>query len=235
MYKGNKILGIIPARGGSKRIPRKNIKQLSGKPLVAWTIEQAKSSKYIDNIIVSTEDEEIAEISKKYGAEVPFLRPKELAADEAKVSDVVLHAINWFERNNEFYDLLVRLQLTSPLRKIGDIDEAIELLFSKSAEAIISVCEVEHHPYWAGVLPEDGCMRDFLKPGTVGKSRQELPVCYRLNGSISLAYVNYLKNNRSFWGKNTYAYVMPRERSLDIDYEIDFIVAETLMKNSKKH
>jgi len=233
LYKGKTILGLIPARGGSKGLPRKNIKPVSGKPLIAWTIEQALASKFLDRVVVSTDDKEIAEVSKKYGAEVPFMRPKELATDKSKGIDVVLHTIDWLKENDnrKQCDLLMLLQPTSPLRKSEDIDKAIELLFLKEAKAIVSVCEVGHHPLWANTLPEDGCMKDFIRQEIINKNRQELPVFYRLNGAIYLAYCNYVKQCRSFIGKDTFAYIMPRERSIDIDGKIDFKLAEILIKN----
>jgi len=235
MYKGKSILGLIPARGGSKGLPGKNIKPLLGKPLIVWTIEQALASKYLDRVIVSTDSEEIAEISKKYGAEVPFMRPKELATDEAKSIDVVLYTVKWMEENDKSYDLLMLLQPTSPLRTAEDIDRAIELLFEKRANAIVSVCEVDHHPYWSNVLPEDGCMKNFIRPEAINKSRQELPIFYRLNGAIYLAYWNYLKQEKTFFGDKTFAYIMPKEWSIDIDEEIDFILAELMCyKNIEK-
>lgn len=131
MYKEKIILGLIPARGGSKGLPRKNIRPLLGKSLIAWTIEQALASKYLDRVIVSTDDREIAEISKRYGAEMPFVKPKELATDDAKGINLVLHAINWIEKNKKPYNLLMLLQHTSPLRTSEDIDRAIELSISK--------------------------------------------------------------------------------------------------------
>ena len=232
MYKGKTILGLIPARGGSKGLPGKNIKPLLGKPLIAWTIEQALASKYLDRVVVSTEDEEIAEISKKYGAEIPFIRPKELAEDNTKGIDVVLHAINWMKENDKQkpYDLIMLLQPTSPLRTTENIDKAIELLFLKGAKAIVSVCEVDHHPFWANTLPEDGCMGDFIKREVMNKNRQELPVFYRLNGAIYLAYCNYIKERKSFLGEETFAYIMPKSRSADIDDEIDLKLAENILK-----
>ena len=234
MYKGKNILGLIPARGGSKGLPRKNIKPLLGKPLIAWTIEQALESKYIDRLIVSTDDIEIAEISKKYGAEVPFIRPKKLAEDNAKGIYVVLHVINWLKVNDKQkqYDLMILLQPTSPLRTKEDINEAIEYLFLKEAKAIVSVCEVDHHPFWANTLPEDGCMKDFIRKEIINKNRQELPVYYRLNGAIYLAYCNYIKQCKGFIGKETFAYKMPKERSIDIDDKIDFKLAKILIKNN---
>lgn len=234
MYKGKTILGLIPARSGSKGLPRKNIKPLLGKPLIAWTIEQALASKYLDRLIVSTDDEGIAEVSRKYGAEIPFIRPKELAEDNAKGIDVVLHTIDWLNENDKQkqYDLIILLQPTSPLRATEDIDKAIELLFLKKAKAIVSVCEVDHHPLWTNILPKDGCMKDFSRQEITNKNRQELPVFYRLNGAIYLAYGDYIKQCRSFIGKDTFAYIMPREISIDIDNEVDFKLAEIFNKNS---
>ena len=231
MNNGKKILGIIPARGGSKGLPGKNILPLLGKPLILWTIEQAFLSRHLDKIIVSTEDEEIAEIAKKNGAEVPFIRPVELATDHAKGIDVVIHAIDWFETNKNYFDMFMLLQPTSPLRTSQDIDNAVGRLFLKKAKGIVSVCEEEHPPLWTNVLPVDGCMKDFLKPEILNKNRQEIQVFYRINGAIYLAYCNYLKSQKSFFGKETYAYVMPRERSIDIDTDIDFKFAEFLLQS----
>ena len=233
MYKGKNILGLIPARGGSKGLPRKNIKPLLGKPLIAWTIEQALVSKYLDKVVVSTDDKEIAEISKKYGADVPFIRPKQLAEDNAKGIDVVLNALDWFRENDKRkqYDLIMLLQPTSPLRKSEDINKAIELLFLKKAKAIVSVCEADHHPLWANTLPGDGCMKDFIRKEIINKNRQELPKFYRLNGAIYLAYCNYIEKCKSFFNKDTFAYIIPKERSIDIDNEIDFKLAEILIKS----
>ena len=230
MYKGKNILGLIPARGGSKGLPRKNIKPLLGKPLIAWTIEQALASKYLDKVIVSTDDKEIAEVSKKYSAEVPFIRPKELAEDDTKGINVILHVINWIEKNNKKYDLIILLQPTSPLRTSENIDNAISLFFLKKANAIVSVCEVDHHPLWTNTLPEDGCMKDFIKPEITNKNRQELPKCYRLNGAIYLAYWDYLKEQKTFFGKKTFACIMPQDKSIDIDSEIDFELTKIIMK-----
>jgi len=234
MYKDKKILAMIPARGGSKRLPRKNIRELHGRPLIAWTIEEAKKSRYIDRIIVSTDNKEIAEVSKRFGVEVPFLRPKELAQDETKTIDVVRHTIEWAEKESgEVYGLLITLQPTSPLRSSEDIDNAVELLFKKNAKAIVSVCEAENHPYWSNVLPKDGCMDGFVKPENESKNHQDFPAFYRLNGVFRLAYIDYFKKEGAFFGRDTYAYIMPRERSVDINDEMDFDFAEFLMKNKK--
>lgn len=162
---------------------------------------------------------------------MPFIRKKELSTDETKGIDVILNTIDWFENINKTYNLLMVLQPTCPLRVQEDIDKAIELLFLKKARAIISVCEVDHHPYWANTLPKDGCMKDFLKPEIINKNRQELPNYYRLNGSIYLVYCDYIKRHKSFYGGNTFAYAMPQERSIDIDSEMDFKIAEMFLKH----
>ncbi len=163
------------------------------------------------------------------------MRPKELAEDNAKGIDVVLHAIDWLKKNNKQkqYDLLMLLQPTLPLRATEDIDKAIELLFLKEAKAIVSVCEVDHHPLWANTLPEDARMKDFIRKEIINKNRQELPVFYRLNGAIYLAYCNYIKEHKSFFGKDTFAYIMPKEKSIDIDDEFDFLFTELLLNHMK--
>lgn len=228
MFKNKKILALIPARGGSKGLPGKNIKEIAGKPLIVWTIQTALQSNWLDKIIVSTDNETIASVSREVGAEVPFMRPKHLANDKAKVIDVVLHAIDWFESQGENYDLLLLLQPTSPLRTVQDIENAIQLLFEKQAKAIISVCENEHPPYWSNTLPADHSMKNFINFDAI-KNRQELPTFYRLNGAIYLSEIDYLKQNKGFWGSQTYAYVMPKERSVDIDSLLDFKLAELLL------
>ena len=230
MYNNKKILCVIPARGDSKGLPDKNIKKLLGKPLIVYSIEQALNSKYIDRVIVSTDDKKIADISRKYGAEVPFVRPKKLATDDANGVDVVLHAISWMEKNIETFDIVILLQPTSPLRTTEDINNSIKLLFLKRAQTIVSICETEHHPYWSNTLPKNGNMKNFIRKEIINKNRQQLPTFYRLNGAIYIAYCNYLKNLKGFISKRTYAYIMSQERSVDIDDYIDFEIAKILLK-----
>ena len=164
------------------------------------------------------------------------MRPKELARDNAKGIDVVFHAMDWFRKNgrDRQYDLIMLLQPTSPLRTAEDIDKAVELLFFKKAKAIVSVCEVDHHPLWTNTLPDNECMKDFIRKEIINKNRQELPAFYRLNGAIYLAYCDYLKKQKSFFGKDTFAYIMPKERSVDIDSELDLKLAEILMKSQNR-
>ena len=235
MINGKKVLAIIPARGGSKGLPGKNIKELCGNPLIAWSIETAKASESIDRIIVSTDDKEVARVSKKYGAGVPFMRPAELATDTASTIDAIFHAINWlvkYENYSPTYILL--LQPTSPLRKVEDIEGAIQNLKDKDARAVVSVCETDHHPWWANTLPEDGNMKDFIKADIVMKRRQDLPTFYRINGAIYLAETNYLQERNEFLGPATFACEMPKSRSIDIDSSMDFKLAILLMEKQKR-
>lgn len=229
MFNGKRILATIPARGGSKGLPGKNIRSLAGKPLIAWSIEAAFGSRYLDKVLVSTDSPEIAETAGRFHAEVPFLRPAHLATDEAKGLDAVLHAIQWLENHGESYDLVMILQPTSPLRTVRDIDRAIELFFQKNASAIVSVCPCDHHPWWSNRLPENGNMGRFLRPEVLGANRQELPEFYRLNGAIYLADIHLLKETDSFYGDRTFAHVMEAQNSVDIDTLLDFKLAELLL------
>jgi N-acylneuraminate cytidylyltransferase/CMP-N,N'-diacetyllegionaminic acid synthase len=231
MTNSKKVLAIIPARGGSKGLLWKNIKELCGKPLIAWTIEQAKSCSDIDRIVVSTDDREIAEVAKKYGAEVPFMRPAELASDTATTIDVIFHAINWLKEHEDYRpEYILLLQPTSPLRTREDIDGAIQMLKEKNAWAVVSVCETDHHPWWSNTLPENSNMKDFLRLEILNKRRQDLPVFYRLNGAIYLADTDYLYECNGFLGPDTFAYKMPKNRSVDIDSDVDFKLATLLLE-----
>lgn len=226
MYKGKKILGLIPARGGSKRLPRKNIIDLGGKPLIVWTIEAGLKSKYLDKVVITSEDEEILDISKKYNVKA-IKRPYELATDEASTIDVIMHVL---ESINENYDYIVLLQPTSPLRNHRHIDEAIEYLFLKNAYAVVSVCEVDHSPLWTNTLPENLSMVDFIKDEIKNKRSQDLPKYYRLNGAIYICNTKkFLEEKTFFLKENIFAYIMDRKHSIDIDNEIDFKLAELLI------
>ena len=233
MYKNKTFLALIPARAGSKGLPRKNIRPLFGKPLIAWTIEQALASKYLDKIVVSTDDVKISKIARRYGAETPFLRPKKLATSSAKTVEVLMHTLDFFEKKSCQFDLIMLLQPTSPLRKAEDIDGAIRLLFRKNARAIVSVCPVEHHPFWCNILNRNDGMRNFSTSLAVSKNRQELPKYFRLNGAIYLAYTSLFRKDKTFITTGTYAYKMPQERSVDIDTELDFKFAQFL--NSERY
>lgn len=233
MYQDKKILALIPARLESKGLYQKNIKILAGKPLVSWTIEQARLSQYIDDVIVSTDSEEVSEICQKYGAGVPFLRPKELAQDDTDMIDVIQHALKSLQNQNKYYDILVLLQPTSPLRLSTDIDESIDMFSSKNTKAIVSLCEAGHHDYWRNTLPEDGCMKGFINKEDVNTHRQQIPTYYRFNGALYVTDCEYLNKQKGFFGEMTYSYIMPQIRSVDIDTEFDFAFAEFLLQKKR--
>lgn len=222
-------MALIPARGGSKGLPHKNIRLLGDKPLIGWTIEAALNSACFTRVVVSTDDAEIADISKSYGAEVPFQRPAELANDQAKSIDVVIQALQWFEGLGQKFDQIALLQPTSPLRNASDIQKALDVFNLKKAGAVVSICECEHSPLWMNTVGEDLSMCDFLSKSILNQNRQGLKQYYRLNGAIYLADIQYLKDCCGFFGPRTYAYVMPQERSVDIDSELDLRFAWFLL------
>lgn len=224
------VTALIPARGGSKRLPRKNIKSLCGKPLIAWTIDVAKESKYIDSVVVSTDDFEIKEVAEKFGASVPFLRPENLSNDTASSFDVVKHAIE-FLNINKVNHLIVLLQPTSPLRTVEELDEALELFINKEASGVVSVSECEHSPMWSNTLPGNGCMSDFIRPEVQGKRSQDLPKFFRLNGSIYIyKTLPLLAQEKIFFDENVYSFETSLETAVDIDTALDFLMAETIME-----
>ena len=222
-----KVLGIIPARGGSKSIPRKNLKNFCGKPLIAWTIEAAKKSNFLDRVIVSTEDNEIADVAISWGADVPFKRPIELAQDHTPGIDPVIHAIGQFPN----FDAVLVLQPTSPLRNADDIDGIINMVSLKNASSAVSFCEALVHPYWV-YKTEGNKLLPFCEHERV-PCRQNLPTALALNGALYFSTVKNLTQNRSFISKETIPFIMPKSRSLDIDDEIDFVLAEELLRNAK--
>ena len=228
MIDGKAILAIILARGGSKRLPGKNILDLAGKPLIAWSIEAGLNSKYIDKVVVSSDSDQILNISKKYGTKI-VKRPSALASDTAASFDAIKHTI---DIRDEKFDFVILLQPTSPLRNNGHIDEALELLIKKNADAIISVTETDHSPLWADTLPKDRSMVNFLKNGVLNKRSQDLVKHYRINGAIYICKTEKLLEEKSFFLKgNIYAYQMDRESSVDIDEKIDFQLANLIIEN----
>lgn len=232
MINGKTVLAIIPARGGSKGIPQKNIKLLAGKPLIAWTLENAKKSKYIDRIIVSTDSQEIANVSLKYGAEAPFIRPRELAADETPSSEVIVHTIKWFEINrNQKFNVFILLQPTSPLRNGNQIDSALENFISNSNnKCLVSVKEVEESPYWMKIIDDDYYLKNFTLKQNNFTRRQDLPKIYILNGAIYIMTTSDFMNYKSFDVDKTVPFIMDKKSSIDIDNELDFEIAEYLFK-----
>ncbi len=234
MYKDNVILCVIPARGGSKGLPGKNIKQLAGKPLIAYTIEQAKGSKYIDRVIVSTEDEQIAEVAGKFSAEVPFKMPKELAEDNSSMMDVLLHAIKWMEGEAQYkFNILVLLHVTTPLRNTDDIDKCIELLVEENADNVFSVADAYRNPYFNMVEVTAGNEVRLVKEGHF-TTRQSAPKVFDMNASIYVWWKDTFKTEKGLFLRKTRIYPMPRERSVDIDEPLDFRIAEMLLQDRQK-
>ncbi len=229
MFKDKKILAVIPARGGSKGLKKKNIKLLCDKPLIAWTIEAAKKSKYIDEVIVSSNCEEIINVSKEYGAYIPFVRPKGISGDNTTAIEVMQHVVDFFKINNNSYDLFLYLQPTSPLRTNFHIDEAIEMFFCKKAFCVISVGETAN-PKLSNVLSEDLSLYNFIPEQERNKNRQQYDKYYQFNGAIYLFDWDIIKNFNGWYEENYYAYIMKKEDSIDIDEELDFLIAEVLLK-----
>lgn len=224
MSSKNNVLAIIPARGGSKGIPGKNIGNLCGKPLIAWTIQAALESKVIDKVIVSTEDSKIAEVAKEYGAEIPFLRPKRLATDESSGMDPVFHALELIKD----YKWVFLLQPTSPLRTVQDIDNIFKLCTENNYSSSTSVSPVNKHPDWMFELGPKNNLVKYSNNKLV-EIRQDLKSLYQLNGALYLAKIDWLKKHKHFVSKDTIAYIMPWERSVDIDNHSDWELAEYLI------
>lgn len=229
MYGDCKIFGLIPARGGSKGIKNKNIIDLYGKPLIAYTIEAACNSKYIDNIVVTTDSENIAEISKKWGGEVPFLRPKELAEDTSTTLEAVLHAIKLLENKGQIFDVLVLLQPTSPLRTTEDIDNAIQIFFENDRQSVVGVSEVDDHPILIRTIGKKGKLEKLLSLNSTCR-RQDMPKYYRVNGALYVNNIANLNLDTSF-NDNEIPYVMSKDHSVDIDGIQDLYMVEYYLKN----
>lgn len=230
MFDNQEIIAIIPARGGSKGIPNKNIYPLCDKPLIAYTIEAAKKSKYIDSVVVSTDSERISEVSKQYGAKVPFLRPDILASDTAKTIDVLIDALDRLQKNNENYHALILLQPTSPLRSTEDIDSAIEYFFANECESLVSVSEVKINPVLIRKIVDGKACPILNQSSTV--RRQDFEKYYRVNGAIYINKIDELTGQTSL-NDNSLAFIMPVSRSLDIDSLMDITTAEEYILKCK--
>ena len=229
------MFAIIPARGGSKGIPGKNIKLLCGKPLIVYTIEAAMVAKSIDRVILSTDDPEIAEIAGKYNVEIPFMRPAHLAQDDSLAIDNYIYTVNRLNAENSTqYDEFIVLQPTSPFRTAADIDNAIELFHDKKADSVISVCEAYHPPVWAKKVAPSGVLKDYFDIDIGNRNRQELEEAYMPSGAIFILKLSILKSIYSYYSDNTYAFIISPERSIDIDTPLDFEFAEFLMRKHEK-
>ncbi|MCR5690712.1 MAG: acylneuraminate cytidylyltransferase family protein [Eubacterium sp.] len=223
MYQNKKFLALIPARGGSKGIPGKNIRDLGGKPLIAHTILAAKKSAYVDQVVVTTDSQEIARVAEEYGARIPCLRPTELASDQSKTIDAILHMVDFLKKEGETYDYLVLLQPTSPLRTQEDIDGAIALALEEGKD-LVSLSPVSDHPILVRTRGEDGSLSKLLDQNSTLR-RQDMPDYYRVNGAIYINVMENLSPETSF-NDNPLGYLMEASHSVDIDEPVDFAMAE---------
>lgn len=233
--KNNKVLALITARGGSKRLPGKNTKELGGLPLISWTIRAAKASSYISRLILSTDDAKAVEIAHSEKCEVPFVRPKELSGDYSTSFDVVEHALQSIEEND--YEWLLLLQPTSPFRTTEDIDLALECAISQNVDSLISVCESDKSHLMLFAREPNGCLKSYygINLKDLNNSRsQDFPACFEINGAIYVVKVSWLLKNKAFFDEYTVSYVMPKMRSVNIDTEDDWMLAETYLRNGVK-
>lgn len=232
MYKDQYILCIIPARGGSKRLPGKHIKLIGGIPLIGYGIKAAKQSKYIDRLIISTDDEAIAKVAREEGAEVPFMRPAELATDEAPTLPVLQHGVTEIEKQGKKIDAVVLIQPTVPGIELGDVDGAIEKFFESGANSCISVCEIIDPPEWMYRMREGGMLEKYISAADA--RTQDLEKLYRVNGAVYVSKRELLmEKNKIVDQANCASIIMPRDRSLDIDTQTDFDMAEMLLTKQK--
>lgn len=227
MYKDKKVLALIPARGGSKGIPGKNIKLLCGHPLIAYTISAARKSRYIDDVVVTTDSEDIAAAALRYGAEVPFLRPAELSGDTSRSIDALVHARDVLTDLGREYDSIVFMQPTSPLRHSREVDEAIEVFYSHGSLGLASVVEVTENPLLTRSLGESGVLHPII-PVSSTVRRQEMPKFYHVSGAIYINSAAQLSSETSL-NDNPIAYIMERDQSIDIDSLEDFMRAEQIL------
>ena len=226
-----KSIAIIPARSGSKGVKNKNIRDLCGKPLMAYTIEAAINSGEFDEIMVSTDSEKYAKIARQYGANVPFLRSSETASDNASSWDMVEEVLSGYRMLGKEFETFCLLQPTSPLRTADDISGAYQLFKDKAKFAVVSVCEAEHSPLWSGHLPDSGEFVDFIDQKHM-KQRQAGGKYYRLNGAIYIVSIDKFKSDRYLYQAGSYAYIMEQNHSIDIDTEFDLEMAKIIMNNT---
>lgn len=225
------ILSIIPARGGSKGLPQKNIKDLNGKPLIYYTINASLNSEKISRTIVSTDCDKIANISKELGAEVPFLRPNSLANDTSTSIETVLHCLDYLKEAEDYVpDYVCMLQCTSPLRTETHINEAIKFMVDIRANSVVSVCVADKSPFWAKILQEDGRIASLIGQENIPQRRQDLPTVYNLNGAIYINKTQLLYEKNLLVSDDTYPYIMDKRSSIDIDDLLDFEFCSLILK-----
>lgn len=228
--KSLKNLAVIPARSGSKGLKDKNIKELRGKPLIAYSIEAAIKSKKFDTVHVSTDSQLYADIAINYGAEVPFLRNLETSSDTATTWETICYVLKEYEKQCKYFDTITVLQPTSPLRTSNDIIDAFNYFNERQANMISSVCKMEHSPLWCNTLPKDLSMEDFEDETLSYLPRQSLPIYYRENGAIYILKTSHLLSSSNIYKNKCYAYIMENSHSIDIDSELDFLIAKTVME-----
>lgn len=226
MIEGLSVLSIIGARGNSKGLPGKNVMPLGGRPLLDWSIGAAEKSACVDRICVSSDDDKILDIASAHQGVVTIKRPEALATDTARVEDAIMHALDTLD---EEFDIVVLLQPTSPLRTAEDIDSTIQACISGSSPAAVSVTTPGKSPYWMCTMNTDGTLETLIETDTSVHRRQDLPVAYAYNGAVYVARRDYFVANQTFFGPETVGYVMPPERSVDIDTELDLLIAETIV------
>lgn len=226
MIAGMRVLAVIPARGGSKGLPNKNRLPFAGKPLVAWTIAAAQKAACIDRVVVSTDDPAIAEIARTYDCPVPFMRPADLATDQATLEAVVLHAMDTV---GDAFDAVVLLQPTSPLRTAADIDSCVGTWLRSNAPVCVAVSPAMQSPFKMFTVGTDGQLEPLLTEGAASRRRQDFPAVYAEAGAIYVARTDWFRQHRRFISPDASAYVLDQERSIDIDTEWQFRAAEALV------
>ncbi len=225
------VLGLIPARGGSKGVPRKNIREVGGKPLIAWSVEAAKASRYIDRVILSSDDQSIIDVAKQWGCDVPFVRPQEFATDQADSMQVVKHALGALP---EKYDYLVLLQPTSPMRLAEDIDATIDRCVESGAALCVSVCEPDKSPYWMLKLDGERKARTLFPEGQIPTRRQDSPPVVSVNGAVYVLSTEHIAKGGTFFAQGMVVHEMPKERSFDIDTELDLKIVNFLLNQGQR-
>ncbi len=226
------VWGLVTARGGSKGFPNKNMHPLCGKPMILWTLEAAGASKLLSEVLVSTDHPAIADLCRDAGYEVPFIRPSSLAQDDTPHGEVIHHALEWrVSTGRSLPEYLLLLQPTSPLRTAGDIDGAIELARERDADAVVSVCETRAHPEWMKIMDGSGKLKPFLPGGGNGARRQDLSPVYVLNGALYLMKSTLWLRHKTFHVEGALGFIMPRERSVDVDDYMDAALCDLLLRN----
>lgn len=232
MIEGRKVLALIPARGGSKGLPRKNLRSLCGRPLIQWSIDIALACNEIDAVVVSTDDKQIAEVAAAAGAELPFLRPSTLSGDTTSSIEVIIHALDFLENNGRTFDIVLLLEPTSPLREVTDIQLALQRMVDNESAAIVSVCRAgSTHPAFIFRTTSHGRLKPFLSSLPTGLRRQEIETMFYLDGTLYASTVKALQEQRSFYHDDTLAYEVSKWKALEIDDMDDFQMVEAIVKN----